>query len=52
MPVVYAEIKGKRLKGSIREGDIIKIKEKYKQGKIFTPKRVLNLTIGIEVGQR
>ncbi len=40
------------MRGQIANHDIIKISEKYKKGKIYTPKKVFNQTMGTEVGQR
>lgn len=52
LPEIQVEIRGKHMKGQITDGDIISLNEKFKSGKIFNPKRVLNMTTGVEVGQR
>jgi hypothetical protein len=52
LPEIQVEIRGKHLKGQINDGDRILIKEKFKKGKIFSPKKVFNVTVGAEVGQK
>lgn len=52
LPEIQVEIRGKHMKGQITDEDIISLNEKFKSGKIFNPKRVLNMTTSVEVGQR
>jgi len=40
------------MKGKITEQDIIIVRDKFKKGKIFNLKKVINKTMGVEVGQR
>lgn len=49
---IIIEMRGKHMKGQISNGDIIILQEKFRKGKIYTPKRVFNKTFGTEVGQK
>jgi len=50
--VIPAQLKAKEIKGSISLNDELEIIGKYKKGRIFTPKRVFNRSMGLYVGKK
>ena len=49
LPVLQVEMRGKRLKAPIIDGDSVEVYGKVKQGKLLRTRRVRNLTTGLKV---